>query len=132
MKLNNKGFAITAVLYGILILFIFGVSSFLIALSQKKDRVTEITDEIADEYYRIEILPKYTVTYDANGGSGAPSPQTKIEGINLPLTVLKPTRENYIFKGWGTSSDDTTIDYMPGALYESNSSITLFAIWQAE
>jgi len=132
MRLNNKGFAITAVLYGILILFVFTVSSYLIALSLRKDRATELTDDIAEEYYDIETRPKYAVVYNANGGSGAPSTQTKIEDIDLTLTLLEPTRDGYEFRGWGTSSDDTTVDYMPGSIYESNTAITLYAIWQRD
>ena len=50
MKLNNKGFAITAVLYGLLILFVVIVSSYLVVLSAKKDRVEKITNEIEKEY----------------------------------------------------------------------------------
>lgn len=50
MKLNNKGFAITAVLYGLLILFVVLVSSFLVVLSIKKDRVEELVTEIENEY----------------------------------------------------------------------------------
>ena len=50
MKLNNKGFAITAVLYGLLILFTLLVSSYLMILSAKKDRVDDITKTIEDSY----------------------------------------------------------------------------------
>ena len=50
MKLNNKGFAITAVLYGILVLFIFLVGSYLMVLSAKKNRIDDITSQIEDEY----------------------------------------------------------------------------------
>ena len=50
MKLNNKGFAITAVLYGLLILFTLLVSSYLVILSVKKDRVEDITSQIEEEY----------------------------------------------------------------------------------
>lgn len=50
MKQNNKGFAITAVLYGLLILFVILVSSYLVVLSAKKDRVEEITKDIEQEY----------------------------------------------------------------------------------
>lgn len=46
MKLNNKGFAITAVLYGLLILFVFLVGSYLTVLTAKKNRVDKITEEI--------------------------------------------------------------------------------------
>ena len=60
MKLNNKGFAITAVLYGLLILFTLLVSSYLLILSAKKDRVENITSQIEEEYR--EKLNKETST----------------------------------------------------------------------
>lgn len=50
MKLNNKGFAITAVLYGLLILFVILVSSYLVVLSAKKDRVENIVNDIEGDY----------------------------------------------------------------------------------
>ena len=50
MKLNNKGFAITAVLYGLLILFVFLVGSYLLVLSAKKDRVEDVVNDIEEEY----------------------------------------------------------------------------------
>ena len=50
MKLNNKGFAITAVLYGLLILFIILVSSYLLVLSAKKDRVDTLVKDIEKNY----------------------------------------------------------------------------------
>lgn len=72
----------------------------------------------------------YTVSYNANGGSGAPGNQTKTYGVTLTLSSTKPTRTNYNFKGWGTSSSSTTASYQPGGSYTSNSSITLYAIWE--
>ena len=73
----------------------------------------------------------YTITYNANGGSGAPSSQTKWYGTNIALSSEKPTRTGYTFKGWGTSSTTSTVSYAAGATYSSNSSITLYAIWTA-
>lgn len=73
----------------------------------------------------------YTITYNANGGSGAPSSQTKWYGTNIALSSEKPTRTGYTFKGWGTSSTTSTVSYSAGATYSSNSSITLYAIWTA-
>ena len=35
---------------------------------------------------------QYTVSYNANGGSGAPSAQTKTHGTNLTLSSTVPTR----------------------------------------
>ena len=72
----------------------------------------------------------YTVSYNANGGSGAPSSQTKKHFSNLALSSATPLRTGYTFKGWGTSSSSTTASYQPGSTYSSNASITLYAIWQ--
>ena len=71
----------------------------------------------------------WTVSYNANGGSGAPSSQTKTYGTTLTLSSTKPTRTGYIFKGWATSSSGT-VAYNAGASYTSNASITLYAVWQ--
>lgn len=72
----------------------------------------------------------YTVSYNANGGSGAPGNQTKTYGVNLTLSSTKPTRTNYNFKGWGTSANSTTVSYAPGATYSTNGAITLYAVWE--
>lgn len=72
----------------------------------------------------------YTVSYNANGGSGAPSAQIKTYGVTLTLSSTKPTRTNYTFKGWGTSASSSTVAYAAGASYTKNASITLYAIWQ--
>lgn len=80
--------------------------------------------------YSIPALTSYTVSYNANGGSNAPSSQTKWYGKNLTLSSSVPSRTGYTFKGWGTSSTDTTVDYAKGGVYTNNSSITLYAIWQ--
>lgn len=79
----------------------------------------------------IPALASYTVSYNANGGSGAPSNQTKYYGKNITLSSTKPSRTGYSFQGWGTSASDTSVDYSPGGTYSSNSSITLYAIWKA-
>lgn len=73
--------------------------------------------------------PTYTVSYNANGGSGAPSSQTKTHDIALTLSSTKPTRSGYTFAGWGTSATDTGVKYSAGGQYTGNASITLYAIW---
>lgn len=47
----------------------------------------------------IPALASYTVSYKANGGSGAPGNQTKYYGQTLTLSSTKPTRSGYIFNG---------------------------------
>lgn len=46
MKLNNRGFAITSVLYGLLILFVLLTGSYLSILGAKKNRLDVITSDI--------------------------------------------------------------------------------------
>lgn len=78
--------------------------------------------------YAIWKADTYTVSYNANGGSGAPANQTKTYGVNLTLSSTKPTRTNYNFLGWSTSANGN-VTYKPGETYSSNSAITLYAIW---
>lgn len=78
----------------------------------------------------ISTPTKYTVSYNANGGSGAPSSQTKYYGTTLKLSTTKPTRSGYTFIGWGLSSTDTSVNYSAGANYTTNASDTLYAIWK--
>ncbi len=71
----------------------------------------------------------YTVSYNANGGSGAPSSQTKTYGTTLKLSSTVPKRTGYTFQGWSTAND-SSVEYKPGSNYTSNSSVTLYAVWK--
>lgn len=51
MKLNNKGFAITSVLYGLLILFVVLTSTYLAILSSKKNNIDRITEDLEEDYF---------------------------------------------------------------------------------
>lgn len=88
------------------------------------------TANASDTLYAIWKANTYTVSYNANGGSGAPGNQTKTYGVALTLSSTKPTRTNYNFKGWGTSAGSTTVAYAAGASYTANAAITLYAIWE--
>lgn len=88
------------------------------------------TTNSAATLYAVWKANTYTVSYNANGGTGAPSSQTKTYGVNLTLSSTKPTRTNYNFKGWGTSASATTATYAAGASYTSNAAITLYAVWE--
>lgn len=80
--------------------------------------------------YAVWSVNTYTVTYNANGGNGAPGNQTKKHGETLKLSSTIPTRTDYTFKGWGTSPTATTVSYTAGASYTNNAAITLYAIWE--
>ena len=77
-------------------------------------------------------VSSYTVTYNANGGTGAPASQTAISGVNLTLSNTEPTRTGYTFLGWSISNTATTATYAKGATYTANRSVTLYAIWKSE
>ena len=72
----------------------------------------------------------YTVSYNANGGSGAPASQVKTHGVNLVLSTAKPTRAGYSFAGWNTSPTASDVTYASGATYTANAALSLHAIWK--
>ena len=84
----------------------------------------------SETYYPIVKLKTYTITYNANGGSGAPSNQVKEHNKNITLSTSKPTRTGYTFVNWNTSSDGTGTSYSAGATYSDNSDITMYAQWR--
>lgn len=80
--------------------------------------------------YATGALASHTVSYNANGGSGAPGSQTKWYGSILTLSSTKPTRTGHTFQGWATSSNGG-VSYQPGGQYGSDSNVTLYAVWKA-
>lgn len=87
------------------------------------------TQMYCNSTYTVPKLDSYTVSFDANGGSGAPSSQTKWYGESLTLSTTKPTRTGYSFLGWSTSKTATSASYSSGGNYTSNSGNTLYAVW---
>ncbi len=81
-------------------------------------------------YYPIVRLKTYTIKYNANGGSGAPSNQVKEHNKNITLSTSKPTRTGYTFVNWNTSSAGNGTSYSAGATYSGNSDITMYAQWR--
>lgn len=71
----------------------------------------------------------YTVTYDANGGVGAPEPQIKIHGQNLRLSSTVPAKPGMNFAGWGYGPNDNP-SYQAGEFYVINNDVTFYAIWK--
>ena len=82
--------------------------------------------------YAVWSAIKYAVTFDANGGTGAPSAQEKIHGQNLTLSSTKPTKTGYTFLGWSINSSFTTAEYLAGGTFDKNESTMLYAVWKIE
>ena len=73
----------------------------------------------------------YTIDYNANGGSGAPTEKhDKYYNHAIVLSSTEPTREGYDFLGWATSSSATAAEYQPGDNCNINDDATLYAVWQ--
>ena len=73
----------------------------------------------------------HTVTYNANGGSGAPENQTKTYGVAMSISSTKPTRFGYTFTGWKDSR--TGKIWQPGENYTpdyNGGTNTLTAQWK--
>ena len=70
---------------------------------------------------------KYTVTYNANGGSCGTASAT-YEGT--ALTLPTPTRTGYTFNGWYTATSGGTKIGDAGAAYIPSANITLYAQWK--
>ena len=88
------------------------------------------TSNAALSLYAVWQANTWKITYNANGGSGAPAAQTKTYGKTLTLSSTRPTRTNYNFLGWSTSSSATTAQYQPGGSFTTNATTTLYAVWQ--
>lgn len=75
-------------------------------------------------------LNTYTISYNANGGSGAPASQTKTHGQNLTLSSTKPIKTNYNFLGWSTNQNASVPEYSAGGVCSINANTTLYAVWE--
>ena len=84
------------------------------------------------------VLPTFTLNYDANGGTGAPTSQTykatsQYEmSHEFTISSQKPTRENYTFLGWSTNRNATTAEYQPNGKIIVTSTTALYAVWKED
>lgn len=73
----------------------------------------------------------FTITYNANGGSGAPGEQSTDE-LNGRITISSqiPHRDGYEFIGWATSPSASKPQYSPKDTVSSSHDLTLYAVWE--
>ncbi len=75
---------------------------------------------------------EYTLTFDANGGTGAPAAMTgETNTFVIPDTI--PTRENAHFGGWALTAGADSPQYQPGdtVTIDGGMKMTLYAYWRA-
>ena len=95
---------------------------------------------------------KFTISFDANGGGGAPAAQVKTVDKALILSNAIPSVSKqfsitynanggtaakasdtfvYTFTAWNTAADDSGTAYQPGGSFTVNADTTLYAQWEA-
>ena len=73
---------------------------------------------------------KYSVLYNANGGSNAPvDATTYYAGETVTFSTVKPEKEGYNFEGWSFDPNGGALIHAETVMQEGG--ITLYAVWQA-
>ena len=101
------------------------------------ETVTVTKDEPSKTIHAVWQQNKYTytLTYDANGGSGAPDKQEVKDStdasMNFTVSSTKPSRDGYTFLGWATTKDATTSDVGETVTVTKDApSKTIYAVWK--
>lgn len=79
----------------------------------------------------LSVVPYYKVTYDANGGEGAPENEYFLARTYTVNDTAIPTKEGYVFAGWATSAQATAAETVKAITPTYGQDITLYAVWQA-
>ena len=75
-------------------------------------------------------VPTYTVTYDANGGSGKTTDNTAYAtGAKATVKENNYTRGGYTFTGWNTKADGSGDSYKTGDRITMTDNVVLYAQW---
>ena len=74
---------------------------------------------------------KVTLTYNANGGSNAPTVQTVDKGTSVKIKGKENmTFDNHEFLGWSTDEKATSADRNPDDYMMLNENLILYAVWK--
>ena len=71
----------------------------------------------------------YSVTFNANGGTGTMSSQ--VAAVTTALSTNAFIRDGFTFAGWNTAINGSGVSYSPGAGYSFAGDATLYAQWTA-
>jgi len=89
------------------------------------------TENAAITLYPVWTPNKYMITYLPGAlGIGSQQTATKTYGVSVTLLGATFTRTGYTQTGW-TTTENGTQAYPLGAIYTSNSALTLYPVWTA-
>lgn len=82
--------------------------------------------------FTIPARDRYSISYNANGGTGAPSTQYYYYGNDTTLSKTIPKRTGHTFLGWSLSSTATSPSYSAGQAWggTNKGNYTLYAVWE--
>ncbi len=94
-----------------------------------KISIPEVTGDI--EITASTEVIRYTVTYDANGGSGTMTDDNSPYAYGSTVTALANgfSRTSYTFSGWNTAADGSGTSYKANATFTITEDTTLYAQW---
>jgi len=72
----------------------------------------------------------YTISYNTNGGVGAPRNQTKIHDEDIVLSTVEPEKEDCVFIGWSDDPYAEYAKYYAEDTFTKNSDTVLYAVWE--
>jgi uncharacterized repeat protein (TIGR02543 family) len=76
--------------------------------------------------------PSFTITYDANTGTGTtPTATSGVGSLTVGGSLTSPgiTKPGFVFAGWNTRPDGTGVTYAPGNSLLPVANLTLYAVW---
>ena len=93
------------------------------------DKITVTANTTVTAVWENTPVVTYTVSFDANGGTGTMADVTGVSGeYTLPANGFTAP-DGKQFKGWATSADGSVIS---GTTYEVSSDTTFYAIWESK
>ena len=95
-------------------------------------RALKLESKTAKNTAKLKLdVPTYTVTYDANGGSGTMTDKNSPYAYGTAATVLTNgfTRSGYTFTGWNTQADGKGTSCKAGVSIDVTGNIVLYAQW---
>lgn len=79
--------------------------------------------------YVYPYVHSFTLTYNANGGTGAPASQSAREGGSFTVSGVQPSKTGCDFIGWASSAYAVNAEYYSGSSIAASSDKTIYAVW---
>ncbi|MBQ7668243.1 MAG: InlB B-repeat-containing protein, partial [Clostridia bacterium] len=99
-------------------------------LASTTDMATTFTMPAQNVTIQANYTATYTLTYNANSGTGTMATQTFTAGVAQKLRPNTFTRAHYDFLGWSTSNTATTATYTDEQEITISANTTLYAVWK--